>query len=145
MKCPCQKHLGKKQNKYCSKPCFYRFRKRPKGLKYNIIKKNKGWFSPGNKPHNAGNGNGWEAEGYKMVSVSGKNKREHRAVVEQVLGRKLKRKEVVHHVNENRKDNSLENLQYFRHASAHQRVHHFARRHNLPLEYFRTNWEEIYA
>lgn len=55
IKCPCGKNISIFQSrigrkKYCSKKCFYRYRKRPKGLKYEIIVQNKAWFRRGQKP-----------------------------------------------------------------------------------------------
>jgi hypothetical protein len=47
---------------------------------------------------------------------------EHRVVVENSIGRMLKENEVVHHINEDKKDNRLENLQIMtrsEHASHH--------------------------
>uniref|UniRef100_A0A6M3MAW5 Nuclease associated modular domain-containing protein n=1 Tax=viral metagenome TaxID=1070528 RepID=A0A6M3MAW5_9ZZZZ len=55
LKCHCGKivklfpsQIGRK--KYCSKECFYKYRKRPSGLFYNIVRNNKGWFKKGNIP-----------------------------------------------------------------------------------------------
>ena len=50
--CPCGKEFICYKNdlsrgKYCSKKCFYKYRKRKSGLKYNIIVINKGWFKHG--------------------------------------------------------------------------------------------------
>lgn len=35
------------RSKYCSKSCFYKYRVRPSGLKYDIKRKNPSWFEIG--------------------------------------------------------------------------------------------------
>jgi len=57
IKCPCGKELiltikKAKRKKYCSLKCFYKYRKRPVGLIYNLQVKNKGWWSKGHLPWN---------------------------------------------------------------------------------------------
>ncbi len=47
----------------------------------------------------------------------------HRVVMEQVLGRKLRAGEVVHHIDGNRRNNSPENLMVFESQAEHQRYH----------------------
>ena len=53
VQCPCGKILKVTalsrigRTKYCSKVCLYKFKKRPSGLKYKIVVKNKGWFKKG--------------------------------------------------------------------------------------------------
>ena len=47
---------------------------------------------------------------------------EHRLIMEGLLGRKLQRNEVVHHINGNTKDNRVENLQVMT-LSEHSRLH----------------------
>jgi hypothetical protein len=48
---------------------------------------------------------------------------EHRIVMENKIGRILKRGEIVHHINEKKKDNRPENLQLIESASTHTRSH----------------------
>jgi uncharacterized protein YlaI len=62
-KCPCGKEFGfyenasgikKRVGLYCCKKCMYKYRKRPSGLDYNIVKENNGWFKKGTKPWSYG-------------------------------------------------------------------------------------------
>jgi len=48
--------------------------------------------------------------------------RQHRAIVERFLGRKLKSEEVIHHINGIKNDNRIENLQIMT-ASEHAKLH----------------------
>ena len=48
---------------------------------------------------------------------------EHRAVAEQILGRKLLPGEVVHHIDGNKKNNAPENIQVFPSQAEHARWH----------------------
>ena len=55
---------------------------------------------------------------------------EHRLVMENSIGRYLKKDEAVHHINRDRKDNSLENLQLMtrsEHAKLHAEMKHKSR------------------
>jgi len=61
--------------------------------------------------------------GYRLVHVAGKQVREHRVVAEQMLGRKLKPGEVVHHKNGVRDDNRPENLEIHKSHAEHMREH----------------------
>lgn len=47
----------------------------------------------------------------------------HRVVAEQKLGRKLKKNEVVHHIDGNRRNNDPDNLMVFSSSSDHMRYH----------------------
>ncbi len=72
---------------------------------------------------------GWKggrsiSDGYIRVAVgAGHHRWEHRIVMEQMIGRPLKRGEVVHHINGVRDDNRPENLQLFASQSAHRKHH----------------------
>ena len=59
---------------------------------------------------------------YKFVVQHGKNQVEHRVVMENYLGRKLKTEEVVHHINGNYRDNRIENLRVMSN-SEHAKLH----------------------
>ena len=52
-----------------------------------------------------------------------KNDVEHRVIMEHHIGRKLGFNEVVHHINGDRKDNRIENLEIMS-RSEHSRMHH---------------------
>ena len=66
-------------------------------------------------------------DGYRVVLTGhGGYVKEHRKVVEEIVGRKLKTDEIIHHINVNRSDNRIENLTILT-KSEHSLVHHYLR------------------
>jgi len=67
------------------------------------------------------------SRGYRWTKIDGRWRAEHVRIAERVLGRRLRRGEVVHHVNLNGLDNRHRNLlictQAY-HAWLHQRMAH---------------------
>lgn len=57
------------------------------------------------------------------VRVSGSRQRAHRAIVEDILGRKLKGSEGVHHVDENKRNNAHSNLVVYPDQAYHSLLH----------------------
>jgi len=86
-------------------------------LKRLKIKKTGKWQRGKGKPSY-----GWENQGIRWICVSGKEIPEHKYIMEQHLGRSLKKNEIVHHKNKNRLDNRIKNLElmtYSQHTSFH--------------------------
>lgn len=64
---------------------------------------------------------------YKSIKVNGKKIDEHRFIMEQFLGRKLERYEIVHHINGNKNDNRIQNLTIMS-LSKHTKLHNTGRK-----------------
>ena len=60
---------------------------------------------------------------YIEVKIDNKWIQEHRYVVEQFIGRKLLRAEVIHHIDRDKTNNSISNLMIFHNQKAHASFH----------------------
>lgn len=109
-------YKDRERSKYCSKRCAARnsptkFKKEHKGLSQD---KNPAWRG----------GKRFKDNGYIAISMGGKKYQyEHRLVMEKHLNRKLNREEHVHHINGDKTDNRIENLQLIS-VAEHSKVHH---------------------
>lgn len=131
----------------CSDPCLRESRRRTaaanvaagKGPPRNVMteaqreaarKSITGPSAPWWKGGRALNGRGYVTVAAPMdypfpESVSGTNRiREHRMVMELHLGRALSPQEVVHHINGDRADNRIDNLELHGSHAEHMRAHH---------------------
>jgi len=101
------KVTGKRRNgfKYCSRRCFGKAVLCTPEVQAKITR------------HYGSNHPGWKGgrvlrkDGYILLEVHGQRFFEHRYVMEQFLGRKLETNETLHHINHDRSDNRLENLE----------------------------------
>lgn len=75
----------------------------------------KGWFKSNNLCKKV----------YFNKTVNGNKKKIHRVVMSQYLGRELTSEEVVHHIDGNPKNNSIENLKLFKNQAEHMKHHIF--------------------
>jgi hypothetical protein len=63
--------------------------------------------------------------GYRKVLTGiRKYTQEHRLVMEEYLGRKLEKEEVVHHIDGDRSNNNIDNLMLFKNVGEHTSYHH---------------------
>jgi len=61
---------------------------------------------------------------YKVKSISGKKLQEHRLVMQLHLGRELTKEEIIHHIDNDKSNNELDNLMLFPTKSAHTKYHY---------------------
>lgn len=123
----------------CSNKCFYIYkskkyagkgnpfygRKHSKGTSQKMSKAKKGKYC-GENNHFWKGGKRISYDGYVLIYAPHKPYRyikEHRLVMEKIIGRPLYSHESVHHINGIKTDNRLENLILFTNESEHQKYH----------------------
>lgn len=113
---------------YC-KEHGYSHRSRRRGLKYRIVKDNPTSFKVGQKPWNTGFSTPYldKSTGYMKIKIDGKDMKYHRYVMEQEIGRKLLTEELVHHIDHDKLNNAIENLEIMS-VSVHMKYHWADRR-----------------
>jgi len=102
---------------------------------------NKTSFKPGKEHWNWKGGKIIDTCGYMQILIDGKYIREHVYIIEKSIGRKLEYNEVVHHVDSDRLNNSIDNLQLMT-RSEHCRLHASG---TYPSEETRKKFREIRA
>ena len=69
---------------------------------------------------------------------------EHRAVVEDFIKRRLKKGECVHHIDENKQNNKIDNLMIFKSHSKHSKFHTKVRQFGMTnpvLRQIKNRWK----
>ena len=112
-----------KRSRFCSAHCH------GKGV---LAKLDQSTFNRarGERNHNWKGGRRKHTEGYMTILIDGAYILEHRHVMQQHLKRKLQRREHVHHLNGDKLDNRLENLEIIsakEHGKKHCHEGHVAR------------------
>lgn len=104
----------------------------------------------GNKHPQWKGGRRINTQGYVLIQKPGHPEadfhgyiREHRWVMEQKIGRPLKQKEVVHHINAIKTDNRIENLMLLSGDAEHKEVHRLMRLQNKHKKNDLPTWKAV--
>ncbi len=120
--------------KTCGKTFLHKPSEDRRGSKHEVCSMNCRYP---NKKLGLPNGQYYSYDGYIVLSTTPDKRKQikmHRHIMELHIGRRLLSKEIVHHINENKLDNRIENLQIVS-RSEHNRIHdHFAERNRLRKE-----------
>ena len=130
------KDSSRRKKRFCSRSCSKTGKFNPAFGKPLNEKQMATISKRGPEHHNWRGGIEKAGRGYLVLHTPGekKVKRLHRVIMEKIIGRPLKEKEVVHHWNCKTNDNSVDNLCLFRTHSSHARLHMFARNHGIKIE-----------
>jgi len=115
----CGQKVKKICRRFCSQKCYGAFNGRR-------LRKTEMWRKPNKRGYVTGTV--WTSEGVQLLV------RQHRWVMEQHLGQKLLPSQDVHHINGNKSDNRIENLEVIDH-SAHSSLHNLDREHPVRKKY----------
>lgn len=119
---------GRPDSKYCGSSCAIKYRyKKNKNLGKELTKRAHEAVRSGvtkGDNHYKWNGGKRISRGYVLVGNYNNGVREHIVIAEKKIGRKLLKNEVVHHINEDKRDNRPENLKVMdraKHTILHNR------------------------
>lgn len=127
--CPCgelfklrsESELGRRQ--FCSKKCRYELDNFK--IPHLFKEPHRNWYKKGDTPWKTGKGKAyWDSNiGYYVIGANGKKYKYHRYIMEQHLQRELLPEEVVHHIDGNKTNNDINNLQLMNSISEHSKHH----------------------